>query len=252
MLIDWVTVGAQIVNFLILVWLLKKFLYGPIIRAMQKREEGIRQEMEQARQSREEAEQRAQKLEQERKELDRSREELMREARKDVEQWRDQAVDKAKEEVAAMRRSWMEGLRSEQEKSRQKLKRNMITQVLAVSDSVLRDLADRSLQNKSVEVFLKRLESSLEEQPVPAQGELLVQLGMSSEEESKEVIRGKLEKLFGNGKGAVFEEKKDLGFGIRVLVGDRKWDWNLASYLRDLEREIFSGVLQTEKDTNRG
>ncbi|MFP4072257.1 MAG: hypothetical protein ACLFTB_09415, partial [Desulfovibrionales bacterium] len=81
MLIDWVTVGAQIVNFLILVWLLKKFLYGPIIRAMQKREEGIRQEMEQARQSREEAEQRAQKLEQERKELDRSREELMREAR---------------------------------------------------------------------------------------------------------------------------------------------------------------------------
>jgi len=30
MLIDWFTVGAQIVNFLILVWLLQHFLYKPI------------------------------------------------------------------------------------------------------------------------------------------------------------------------------------------------------------------------------
>jgi len=31
MLIDWFTVIAQVINFLILVWLLKKFLYKPIL-----------------------------------------------------------------------------------------------------------------------------------------------------------------------------------------------------------------------------
>ena len=43
MLIDWFTVGAQALNFLILVWLLKRFLYKPILDAVDAREQlGLR------------------------------------------------------------------------------------------------------------------------------------------------------------------------------------------------------------------
>ena len=38
MLIDWFTVGAQALNFVILVWLLKHFLYKPILNAIDVRE----------------------------------------------------------------------------------------------------------------------------------------------------------------------------------------------------------------------
>ena len=41
MLIDWFTVGAQIVNFLILVWLLKRYLYKPILSTIEEREKRI-------------------------------------------------------------------------------------------------------------------------------------------------------------------------------------------------------------------
>ena len=41
MLIDWFTVGAQALNFLILVWLLKRFLYKPILNAIDAREKRI-------------------------------------------------------------------------------------------------------------------------------------------------------------------------------------------------------------------
>ena len=41
MLIDWFTVGAQSLNFLILVWLMKRFLYKPILAAIDTREKGI-------------------------------------------------------------------------------------------------------------------------------------------------------------------------------------------------------------------
>ena len=34
MLIDWFTVGPQALNFLVLVWLLKRFLYHPILDAI--------------------------------------------------------------------------------------------------------------------------------------------------------------------------------------------------------------------------
>jgi F-type H+-transporting ATPase subunit b len=45
MLIDWFTVGAQVLNFLILVWLLKRFLYKPILNAIDTREKRIATEL---------------------------------------------------------------------------------------------------------------------------------------------------------------------------------------------------------------
>ena len=45
MLIDWFTVGAQVLNFLILVWLLKRFLYHPILDAIDAREQRIANEL---------------------------------------------------------------------------------------------------------------------------------------------------------------------------------------------------------------
>ena len=45
MLIDWFTVGAQTINFLILVWLMKRFLYKPILHAIDAREERIAKEL---------------------------------------------------------------------------------------------------------------------------------------------------------------------------------------------------------------
>ena len=45
MLIDWFTVGAQAVNFLILVWLLRQFLYKPILNAIDAREKRIASEL---------------------------------------------------------------------------------------------------------------------------------------------------------------------------------------------------------------
>ncbi len=34
MLIDWFTVGAQLLNFIILVYLIKRFLYQPVLDAL--------------------------------------------------------------------------------------------------------------------------------------------------------------------------------------------------------------------------
>ena len=45
MLIDWFTVVAQVINFLVLVWLLKRFLYRPILHAIDAREKRIAAEV---------------------------------------------------------------------------------------------------------------------------------------------------------------------------------------------------------------
>ena len=48
MSIDWITVVAQIANFLVLVWLLKRFLYRPILDGIDAREAEITRRMAEA------------------------------------------------------------------------------------------------------------------------------------------------------------------------------------------------------------
>src|ERR1700678_2344038 len=45
MLIDWFTVGAQVLNFIALVWLLKRFLYKPVLNAIDARERRVAAEL---------------------------------------------------------------------------------------------------------------------------------------------------------------------------------------------------------------
>ncbi|HEY4789048.1 MAG TPA: hypothetical protein VIH57_23530, partial [Bacteroidales bacterium] len=48
MLIDWFTVAAQLINFLVLVWLLKRFLYKPVLKAIDEREKRIVMQLQEA------------------------------------------------------------------------------------------------------------------------------------------------------------------------------------------------------------
>ncbi|MGK2945435.1 MAG: F0F1 ATP synthase subunit B family protein, partial [Desulfuromonadales bacterium] len=118
MLIDWFTVAAQIVNFLILVYLLKRFLYQPIVRHMNEREEKIANRLQQAADKRAEAQrqiddfqhkqeeieqQSAQKLEKAEEEAQKRQQELLEQARRHVENKRHgwlQSLDKEKDEFA--------------------------------------------------------------------------------------------------------------------------------------------------------
>lgn len=60
--VDYGVLALTICNFLLLVFLLKKFAWGPIIGALEKREAQVRSDKETARQARESAEQLKQEL----------------------------------------------------------------------------------------------------------------------------------------------------------------------------------------------
>src|SRR5450432_1233116 len=73
MLIDWFTVIAQVVNFLILVWLLKRFLYGPILDAIDAREKRIATELADADAKKAEAQKERDEFQHKNEEFDRQR-----------------------------------------------------------------------------------------------------------------------------------------------------------------------------------
>src|SRR5208282_6098025 len=87
MLIDWFTVGAQALNFLILVWLMKHFLYQPILHAIDAREKRIAAELADAAAKKAEAQKDRDDFQHKNEEFDRQRAALL-----------DKATDEAKAE----------------------------------------------------------------------------------------------------------------------------------------------------------
>ena len=113
MLIDWFTVFAQILNFLVLVYLLKRFLYGRIIRAMDEREKTIALGLEEAQQKKDDAQQEMDRYIAKNKELDDHRQALLAGMKEEVEAHRKDLMNDARKQVETVRVAWYQSLERE-------------------------------------------------------------------------------------------------------------------------------------------
>src|SRR3970282_801082 len=103
MLIDWFTVSAQVVNFLILVWLMKRFLYKPILYAIDAREKRIATELADADGKRAEAQKERDEFQHKNEEFDQQRNELLSKAKEEAKSERERLFDVARQAAAALR-----------------------------------------------------------------------------------------------------------------------------------------------------
>ena len=158
MLIDWFTVGAQIVNFLILVALLKKFLYGPITQAMAAREAKVKAQLAEAESRRQAATAEEAAVHQRLQELEDKRQALAAQVKAEVEDRKKALLEKARQEVEQNRQDWLQTLEREKTALGQSLKERVGYQVFALARLILRELGDTSLEKHFVEVFLKKLQ----------------------------------------------------------------------------------------------
>ncbi|MDH4134184.1 MAG: F0F1 ATP synthase subunit B, partial [Gammaproteobacteria bacterium] len=146
MLIDWFTVIAQLVNFLILVWLLKRFLYQPILKALDAREKRIADELANA--DAKEAEAIAEREEYQRKndEFDQQRAAMLGKATDEAAAERQRLLDGARKDADSLRGKQQETLRSEYRHLNEELAQRTQAEVFAIARKALADLAGESLE----------------------------------------------------------------------------------------------------------
>jgi F-type H+-transporting ATPase subunit b len=103
MLIDWFTVIAQAVNFLILVWLMKRFLYQPILKALDAREKRISAELADADAKEADAIKERDEFKHKNDEFDRQREAMLKKAAEEAASERSRLFDAARKEADNLR-----------------------------------------------------------------------------------------------------------------------------------------------------
>jgi F-type H+-transporting ATPase subunit b len=237
MQIDWLTVAAQIVNFLILVWLLKRFLYRPVLDAMTRREERIAARLAEAAQREDDAENSAREYREKSEALEQARNEKIEEAREAADLERRSLLDKARHEIDEQREKWHDALRREHEDLRKTLEREVIESAVNISRRALADLADADLEDGIIRTLLRRLQNLPKEKRdlfAEASEPLRLSSSFDLDQETRERLREAL------ATSAELEYRRDDGLlcGIAVIGGGHKLEWNVAEYLDDIDTRV--------------
>ncbi len=248
-MIDWFTVVAQIVNFLILLALLKWLLFDRVVRAMDEREQKIASRLEDARHRQDEAAQRAERLEEERRELEAQREQMLQEAREEADGRRRELLREAREEVDRSRREWNRDLQRQQERFLGELSERAGEALQRAVRQALGELADADLQEGAVRVFLQKLEEldgdqreTLEEAIREADGRAVVASAQDLPEDARRNLAAALKRRFGEEPEVAFETSPELIAGLEVRAGGRALEWSLRRYLDEFEESVGAAL----------
>lgn len=260
MLIDWFTVGAQVLNFLVLVWLMKRFLYKPILNAIDAREKRIAAELADAAERMAEAQKERAEFQQRNEEFDRNRTALLSEAKDEVKAEGERLLEEARRAADALTAKRQESMANDARNLSQAITRRTQDEVFAIARKTLNDLAGTSLEERMAEVFTRRLRGLsdparqvLAEAFRTGSGPAFVRSAFELPDGQRAAIGNALNETFSAEVRVEFETRPDLVSGIELTSNGQKVAWSISDHLASLEKgvgELLKG--KTKPETGDG
>ncbi len=259
MLFDGFTVCAQLVNFLLLVWLLKRYLYRPILDAVDAREKLIATQLSEAEGQKAAALQERRQLEVQNEHFTEQRESLLRTATEEVERERLKLLADARREADALRAGFAMKLASDRLAWEREFAERTQHEVFAMTRQALRDLADASLETQIVQILAQKVQSLSAEGKAALQGQVhqpdhpvIVKSRFELGAQPREQIQAILDSLGQAEREVKFETNPDLVCGVEVLVNGHKVVWSVSDYLTQAEAALqqVSGISSASVNHN--
>jgi len=262
MIIDWYTIIFQIINFMVLVFLLRYFLYRPIIRSMDDREQKIVQREKDAAAQKEKALEELKVYRQKNEELEQQEEEILEEARTRAEKKKRELLDEARREVDESRRRWKEAFEREKETFISELRLRIGRQACSVARRCLQDLADARLEELTWNHFLEKIEklpeeerSSLQEALADGEYRLALRSAFDAPAGKEEALKERLQKILpGTDDELKLSTETDpaLVCGLELEAGGYRVAWSIDSYLEGVEEQILKELEQVKDEKEGG
>lgn len=236
MSIDWITVIAQIANFLVLVWLLKRFLYRPILDGIDAREAEIARRMAEAGEAQKKAQAAEAEYRKQQAQLLSDQDAMVEQALRASENQRDALLADARAKLEQEQEDWHRHLERERHKFTTQLQRAGEETLLELTRKALRDLADETLEEAIVRHVSKRLQ--------PIANELSASAGDSTEavattrdtlpETARAQMQADIDKLL-PGIALRFETDPQQAPGLILRVGGAQVAWTIDSYTDEFD-----------------
>lgn len=251
MLFDWFTVGAQTLNFLVLVWLMKRFLYKPILDAIDAREKRIALALADAALKQTAAQKERDEFQSKNENFDHQRNDLLRQAQDEAKAEQQRQLDAARQAADTLRTKKQDALTNELQSLHQDIARRSREQVFAVAQKVLTDLAGVTLEQRMGEVFVQRLHAldgtakvGLAKALATASNTVCVRSAFGLTTAQRAAIQSALNETCARDVQIQFDTTPDLVSGIELTANGWKFAWNIADFLESLEQHVDEHIQQ--------
>ena len=238
MSIDWFTFAAQLFNFLLLVWLLSKYLFKPILKVVEERGQKIKKDLEDAAMREEDARKEKALLAQNQEAFEREKGKLLSQAIEEAKQERERLIAAAREEYESARASFQEELKKEREAATAELRDNIENEILALARKAVEEVAHTSLEEQIAEVFLHKMgtvdaetKTVLISDMARSSHPVALKSAFELPPSVRQNIEKRLQEILGQELTCSFEINPAVVCGIEMVTANRKIEWHLSKYL---------------------
>jgi F-type H+-transporting ATPase subunit b len=238
----------QVVNFVVLVAILRWLLYRPLREAIDRRREANARAQTEAEAARREAAALQAKLDRQLADLDRDREKVIREARERAEAER-QAWMAHTEEASRRRREELEHqLARERVEALRSLRAELVHSAVELASRLLSEASDSTLQLRLASRLVDELRRIPDDERIRLRGEwddgeaALVETTAELNGEALHELCSAIESLAGRPLGVSVQVRPDLLGGVRLRIGGHVWDASMAGRLEELETAASAGT----------
>ena len=251
MQINWFTVIAQLINFLVLVWLMKKYLYKPILQAVDEREKKIAAELADAKTKKTEAKKEQDEFLKKNDLFDSQKKKMIADATLETAQERQKLLDAAHKEAAGVKLKLEKTSKALQENLNDQLARQTQQAVFSLTKKALSEMASTTLEKQSVQVFIKKIKATSDKEKTQFlkafqsdANPLLVKSAFDLSDKEQKLIKSEIETILGGEGKYEFKTDPKMISGIELATKGYKLSWSFSAYINSLEKSLSS----TEKE----
>ncbi len=245
MQINWFTVIAQVLNFLLLVWLLKRFLYKPILKAIDEREGKIASQIKDAQAKETTAKKEQAEFSKKNETFDKQKKGLLDKVVDETNKEREKLLEAARNDAAELRSKLEKSLNEMQENLNRDLAQKTQNEVFEIARKTLADLASVSLEEQSAKLFIKRINELKKEEKKQftdafksGSNPVLVKSAFDLPKKQQTEITSAVNEILGTETNFQFKTVPELISGIELTSNGYKLAWSISEYLNSLQKSI--------------
>ena len=250
--IDLFTLIAQIINLLILLFLLRKFLYLPVLKAVADRQKAIADELQASEDAQKKARQTVKDCEKQMQKLEAQKHNILQQAHKDADKLAAELNDLAREEYLHTQKQWQQRMEAEQEGFERTVRKAISVQFNHFAQKALQQIADIDISDLAVNKFIKQLQNLPEaEQKVYAEAfqdkkQIEIQSASALGDKNKTELEKCIRTMWNLSSKTkfVFTVNPELISGLCLVAEEQLIAWNLEEYIQQFGKNLNKEVTQ--------
>lgn len=246
MQISWFEIIAQIINFFIILFILQKLLYKPVMNAMQQRQQRIQKYQVEADEKMKDANELIVIYDKKIAEIQKEKRDILDQARNEAAQKKESLLEEYQNEAENKRKAYLKEIEDEKENFTNRLRKNLGESAVKIASHILNQISSKELEDEVFSTFilsLKNLKRDIPDVEVLKSEEharinSFRELTADEKKAVEDILKDQLENL----KDVDYHMHPELVLGHELSLETYTVHANIKNYLNEIEKDIIKNL----------